>query len=332
MIQDYISQKSIVQGVHTVQELELLLAQKKPLNIMMGQTFDQGQPVDMLKYSFFIMNLSDRINNSASSGKSTWLLADHFITDINQDKSTTDIDADLKSRIEYLEKINRVYGANIQLVKSSDICATKNYQDNLHKLYTEAKSNPSFKELVLQAVPADRRHNTDAMRYPFEELATIQTLDVNIKVGPPYEILYDIPARDIAEKIQFNKYVAIQLTKSLPLGNPDLTDKVAQEIVTYGILPYKKDSKGLGAYRIDAVNDTMDSITALINSTTDKRAIVDLYILTQQAKMRLTGIRNDDSTLITDDIYTTLLYTSDDILKKITIAAYSAHIHEPMHK
>ena len=61
MLKEYLSQEKLVQSVLTVEELESLARNRDSLNLMMGLTFDKGQPLDMLKYSLFIMSLSDII-------------------------------------------------------------------------------------------------------------------------------------------------------------------------------------------------------------------------------------------------------------------------------
>src|SRR3989338_9961044 len=196
MIHEYLSQKALVQNVSTLEELEERVKSGKPLNIMMGQTFDSGQPVDMMKYALFMLNLSDRLQDVGVDVTSNWLIADHFIVDINQDQSAMEARKQVEQRIDYLRRLNEVYGGNIGFVLSSELSGREDYKRNLEILFAEAGKNSRFKGLVLRAVPADRRSNLNALRYPFEELATIQTMGADVKVGPPYETLYDGPARD----------------------------------------------------------------------------------------------------------------------------------------
>ena len=49
MLEKYLSQRALVQNVLTIDDLLQKTAERKRLNIMMGQTFDEGQPVDMMK-------------------------------------------------------------------------------------------------------------------------------------------------------------------------------------------------------------------------------------------------------------------------------------------
>lgn len=289
MIREYLSQKALVQNVATIGELEQRVKSGKPVNMMMGQTFDSGQPVDMMKYALFMMNLSDALHDAGVDVTSNWLIADHFIVDINQDQVAAEARKQVEQRIGYLQRLNEVYGGNIGFVLSSDLSGREDYKRNLDILFKEANINPQFRELVLRAVPEDRRNNPNALRYPFEELATIQTMDADVKVGPPYEAFYDGPAREFAPVVGFNKYIAIYLTRAFPLGKPEIPAGASQEIEQFGVLPYKKGSKGLGDYRIDPINDGLDAVKDLIWNTKDIRALIDLALICEMAQQRREG-------------------------------------------
>lgn len=240
MIEQFLSQKLLVENVITVGDLKDRMASSGHINIMMGQTFDDGQPVDMLKYALFMMNLGDIIHSAGVEVTPRWLIADHFITDINQDQEAARVQEQVQKRMAFLERLNSVYGGNIGVVLSSELSRSEEYRKNLEVLFAEGENNQHFREEVLKAVPADRRGHPNAYRYPFEELATIQSMNTDIKVGPPYERHYDEPARDIAPIVGFNRYVAIQLTRSYPFGTPEIPASIAREIEAFGILPYKK--------------------------------------------------------------------------------------------
>src|SRR3989344_3018741 len=113
MIRKYLSQKALVQNVATIGELEQQINLGKPINMMMGQTFDAGQPVDMMKYALFMMNLSDALQGAGVDVTSNWLIAVHFIVDINQDQAAAEAKKQAEQRIAYLQRLNEVYGGNI---------------------------------------------------------------------------------------------------------------------------------------------------------------------------------------------------------------------------
>lgn len=289
MIREYLSQKALVQNVATMDELEERVKSGKPVHMMMGQTFDAGQPVDMMKYALFMMNLSGTLQDAGVDVTSNWLIADHFIVDINQDQAAAEAKKQAEQRISYLQRLNEVYGGNIGFVLSSELSGREDYRKNLDILFAEADKNPRFRELVLKAIPEDRRDNPNALRYPFEELATIQTMDTDVKVGPPYEALYDEPAREFVPVVGFTKYIAIQLTRAFPFGRPGIPAGASQEIEQFGVLPYKKGSKSLGECRIDPINDDLEKVKELISSTRDIRALIDVLVIAEQARQRLEG-------------------------------------------
>lgn len=332
MIEKYLSQKELVQRVLTVEELKDKAGSGKTLNMMMGQTFDEGQPVDMMKYALFMMNLADILRQDGVHVTTRWLIADHFITDINQELEATKAIDQVDRRVSYLERINRVYSGNIDIVFSSQLSQQDEYRKNLEILLREADRNEGFRERALKSIPEDRRNNPNALRYPFEELATIQSMDTDIKVGPPYEIHYDEPARDIAPLVGFNRYVAIHLTRGFPFGSPTIPPDINEEIEAFGVLPYKKDSKGLGSYRIDPINDGIKRVQRLVAATMDNRAIIDLLVITEQARQRLEG-QVDPSGVekIFEKTYNPATERQNfKELQKLALESYVRYIHEPL--
>ena len=333
MIEKYLSQKELVQSVSTIEDLRDKSGSGKTLNIMMGQTFDDGQPVDLMKYALFMMTLEDFLKEGGTQVTTKWLIADHFITDINQELEAAKAREQASRRIDYLQRINSVYGGNIGIVLSSELSLQDVYRQNLAILLAEADSNEDFREKALRAVPEDRRSNPNALRYPFEELATIQSMDTDIKVGPPYEIYYDEPAREIASIVGFNRYVAINLTRGFPFGNPTIPLAVNEEIEAFGILPYKKDSKGLGSYRIDPTIDSIESAQRLVTATIDSRAIIDLLVIAGQARQRLEGwVDPSGVEKILEKTYNSATERQSlNALQELALELYVRYIHEPLH-
>ena len=342
-IEQYLSNGLVVQDVLTLTDLKAKIGEKKPINIMMGQTFDDGQPVDMMKYALFIMGLCDVLKAQGIDASANWLIADHFITDINQEGEASKVKKLVEKRVNYLQQINRTYGGNIGIVLSSELSQQPRYQQNLDALIQEADSNDDFRRKVLEAVPEDRRGNPNAFRYPLEELATIQTMGADIKVGPPYERYYDEPAREIAGAVGFNKYVAIHLTRGFPFGNPEITEETTiKNIDEFGILPYKIASKGLGNFRIDTVVDGMEKVTELVMATRTVRPIIDLIAITDQARERISGALNPD--FILDSLkrkdLEQLALSGDvqqgsslfDSLRAFALRNYREYIHNPLNK
>lgn len=342
-IERYLSNKALVQSVLTIDDLRKRVEIGNPINMMMGQTFDEGQPVDMMKYAFFMMNLSDIFSEGGIQVSARWLIADHFITDINKDEEIAKVREQVKRRVSYLQQLNKIYRGNIGVVFSSELSQSDQYKYNLKVLIEEADANKDFREKVLEAVPEDRRNNPNTFRYPLEELATIQTMNTDIKVGPPYEKYYDEPARKIAPIVGFNHYVAIHLTKGFPFGNPEiaLDTTITRDIEAFGILPYKIGSKGLANYRIDTVYDGTEKVTKLVTATRDVRAIINLLVVTEQARQRLEGKTGSSFTLdrfsgydlarLLEDRNIILAEVQLETLRDLSIKSYIEYIYKQLH-
>ena len=278
-------------GILTGRELEELAAAGRPISIMMGQTFDDGQPIDLLKYALVLMNLQEELERAGNAVRCTWVIADHFIVEINRDQDEASARLQVDERIDFLERLNRTYGGRLEFALSSELSRTERYRAVLAKLLAEADSNPDFRERALRAVPEDRRDNPGALVYPFEEMATIASMDADVKVGPPYERFYDEPARGFGPAMGLKKFIGIYLTRCYPFGDPRIEPELAAEIERFGILPYKKGSKGLGDFRIDPLNDPPEAVEALLRTTTDPRALTDLAALLALAQARRPGDR-----------------------------------------
>lgn len=288
MLEKYLSQKGLVNKVLTIPEIISLSKGDNKINIVMGQTFDSGQPLDMMKYAIFMMDLKDLISQESKGiVKSSWIIADHFMTSINKEKSFNEATNQAKKRINYLKKLNQIYSGNIEFVLSSQLIKSKEYKNNLLMFKELCERNHDLKKQLLESVPLDRRSNPLAFNYALEELATIQTLGTQIKIGPPYEAKYDIPAREFSKNGGIKKYSAIYLTKCLPLGNPSINNSIQEEINNFGVLPYKINSKGLARNRIDPTKDNLQKVNTLIDRTNHKENLLGLLVILEMAKRRL---------------------------------------------
>ncbi|MEK6830409.1 MAG: hypothetical protein AABX77_00060 [Nanoarchaeota archaeon] len=319
-LEEYLTQKTLIEKVLTIDEITAMSKKNKNISIEMGQTFDEGQPLEMIKYALFIMNLQDLISQQGASVSSHWIIADHFMTSINKDKEIEQAKKQAKDRVDFLELLNKTYNGNIGSIYSSDLSKLPEYQENLSILKIKIKEDEIFRSRVSKSVPEDRRNNPEAINYSLEELAVIQTMKTDIKIGPKSEIMYDEPARKFAPLTSFKKFSAIHLTNSYLFGDPKIPDNVKKEIEEFGILPYKKNSKGLGEYRIDPVNDSLDRITNLINNTEDRRTLIGLA---QTCKLISMKLGEDFNYKIPNDLKS---------LKKLSINLYDKYIKNPLVK
>lgn len=285
MLMQYLEQPHLVSRILTPEELEPMIASKRPLKMMMGQTYDKtgGQPLDLLTYSLFIMNLQDLLRQEGIESSSMILIADHFLTEINKEMTKEEAQYHGGARQSFLARVNQLYGGNISFEFSSTLKRTDDYQLALLMLGDAFKSNPRFANLVKEAVPEDRRHLPGAFQYPLDELASIVSVGTDIKIGPPYELYYDGIAREYAPQMGLKGYVAVHLRNSLPLGNPPTPLSELPD----GVLPYRFGSKGLGDHRIDVGNLDVKRAERLINSTNNPDVLMNLIVASDLARQRL---------------------------------------------
>jgi hypothetical protein len=288
MLEEYLSQKRLVDKVLTFQEIEKKISKNKTINIMMGQTYDYGQPINLLKYSLFIINLQNILKQEGVDSKSSILLADHFMTDFNKEMSEDEAYDLGKKREYFLKEVNKKYSGNIDIIYSSKLSKTEKYKGILDILEKEKNTNTEFRETILKAVPEKKRNNPDALKYPFEEIACVISLDTDIKIGPKYEIFYDKPARNSSDILGMKRFSAIHLSNSYLLGiDPVIDQKIKNEIDEFGILPYQIKSKNLQDYRIDLGNLDVNKLNGLIDSTINKKSLLDILVISELAKQCL---------------------------------------------
>lgn len=282
---EYLEQPHLISRIITPEELDVITTNKKPLKIMMGQTYDKtdGQPLDLLTYSLFIMNLQDLLKQENIETSSTVLIADHFLTEINKEMTEEEAYFFGNSRQNFLSNVNQLYCGTISFEFSSSVKETDDYQLILLMLKDKFKNDSKFANLIKETVPKDKRHLKDAFRYPLEELTSIVSLGTDIKIGPPYELYYDNIAREYAQELGLKKYVAIHLTNSLPLGNPP----VRLSELPDGVLPYRFGSNGLEDYRIDLGNLDFKKVEKLVNATNNPLILINLIITADLARQRL---------------------------------------------
>jgi len=315
----YLNASGVVEGY----TLQADLGNRGDLAIMMGQTFDDGQPLDLIKFGLLMADIQDVARQNQIDSTASWLIADHFISEINKDQPKSAVNMQGQDRLGYLDRINRAFGLNIGFVLSSQLSETPKYKQKLDQLTEESEKNPEFREAILLAVPEDRRADPASIRYPIEEIATITSLDTDIKIGPVYERKYDDPTRNIASRIGFKVFASIYGTRGYLFGSPVVDEDVRSSVEEFGILPYKINSKGQRSHRIDPINDQPDKVEKLIFDTDDPRAIMDLVAILSLASRR---VQSDHLPPLE------LEKPASDItqVKKLAFNAYLCYIYNPL--
>lgn len=287
MVMRYLEQSNLVSRILTPEELESILTTKRPLKIMMGQTYDKtgGQPMDLLTYSLFIMNLEDLLRQSNIESSSMILIADHFLTEITGEMTEGEAQYHGNARRDFLSKVNQLYNGNISFEFSSSLKKRDDYQLTLLMLEDTFQKDSGFASLINEAVPKDKKNLPRAFQYPLDELTSIVNVGTDIKIGPPLELYYDKIIRKYAPELGLKSYVAIHLRNSLPMGNPPIPLSKLPD----GVLPYRFGSKGLSDYRIDLNIVNSRKAERLINSSNNTEALMAVIVTADLARQRLEG-------------------------------------------
>ena len=101
--------------------------------------------------------------------------------------------------------------------------------------------------------------------YSFDEITTI--MDLDIKVGPPREDLYDNIARELARREGKAPLMSLFLTPTFPVGKNWAYFFAQEGIEDHGITAYKAGSKRLQDFRILPGRTTAEQAKSLIDSS-----------------------------------------------------------------
>ena len=141
--------------------------------------------------------------------------------------------------------------------------------------------------------------------YSFDEITTI--IDLDVKVGPPREDLYDNIAREISRQRGQKGLMSLFLTPTFPLDMNWAYFFAHEGIEDHGITAYKGDSKRLQKHRIIVGSSQSDKVKELLNSSFISadlelpNSVLDIGIIAEMARKRL---ENDDSPItLADDFY-----------------------------
>lgn len=279
-----------------------------PIKLFYGETYDdKGNTIDSLKYYLFVSNLAKSIKEADRLSEATILIADtaacRNVGTENQNYYMTLGE----ERANFVKKVNDVYKTGLHVQKMSEYINSPDFINEREKIIEQCKSNPTLMEAIEKTVP-ESKVDTERQKgflYSFDEIATIINLDV--KVGPPREDLYDNVARTIAETGNKKQVMSLFLTPSFPIGLNWDYFFTFEGIEDHGITAYKAGSKGLQKNRIIIERSNPDYIRELINNSfisTNRslpNPVLDIGIICEMAKNRLED--NDDSITLADDFF-----------------------------
>jgi len=308
-LKSLLTQKGLVlQSPSTEEILARAKSKKQPLKIFYGETYDNyGNTIDSMKYYFFVSEFAKTLKQEGVEVDPIILIADTA--------ACRNVSPDLErkymrlgdERVEFVEKANEVYGLGLRVLRMSEYIHTKEFQDERERIMQICKSDQDLMAGVEKTVPESKieEERKKGFMYSFDEITTIMDLDV--KVGPPREDLYDNIARELARREGKAPLMSLFLTPTFPVGKNWAYFFAQEGIEDHGITAYKAGSKRLQEFRILPGRTTAEQAKSLIDNSfisTDPslpNPILDLGIICEMARRNL---ENDFSPIsLADEFY-----------------------------
>ncbi len=278
------------------------LVSPNPIKLFYGETYDEkGNTIDSMKYYFFVANLADALRVDGFTVDPAILIADSAACrNVGKDKQAHYMYLG-NERVKFVERVNEIYGTGLRIIKMSDFIDSEEFVRKREQIKAICAQDPELMEAVEKTVPESKlsiERGKDFL-YSFDEITTI--IDLDIKVGPPREDLYDNVARTITEHRDQKGLISLFLSPTFPIGVNWSYFFVNEGIENHGITAYKAASKGLARNRVIIGQSNPDDIKNLINNTFLSQdpalpnPILDIGIISEMARKRL----EDDATQIT---------------------------------
>ena len=298
-LQSLLSQKGIVLQTPNTEDVLTRAKESSPIKLFYGETYDHtGNTIDSMKYYFFVANLAQSLIQEGFKVNPTILVADSA--------ACRNVSAELEykykklgeARADFVLAVNEVYKTNLNVLKMSDYLNTEAFQTELKKVMNICKSDSELMDKVEKSVPESKQEieRKKGFMYSFDEITTIMNLDV--KIGPPREDLYDNIARQIAKIENSRELMSLFLTPTFPLGKKWDYFFSNEGIEHHGITAYKGGSKRLQDYRILVGRTLPEYAEELINSSFIStnpelpNPVLDTGLICEMARKRL---EEDDS-------------------------------------
>lgn len=284
------------------------LVSPQPIKLFYGETYDErGHPIDSMKYYFFVSFLADALRQEGFTVDPSILIADTAAVRNVGEKNERFYMSLGQERYHFVERVNEIYGTGLRLVRMSDYIDSPQFLEERDRIMETCRADEELMQAVERTVPeskVDIERNKKFL-YSFDEITTIMDLDV--KVGPPREDLYDDVARRIASQRGQRQLMSLFLTPTFPLGMNWAYFFANEGIEDHGITAYKAGSKQLQRNRVVIGHSNPDYIRDLIKdsfiSTNPAlpNPVLDIGIICEMARKRL----EHDSSPITlaDDFY-----------------------------
>lgn len=283
----------------SAEEIRERAKQVRKIRLFYGETYDAaGNTIDSMKYYFFVANLSQSLREEGFETEPTILVADTA--------ACRNVSSDLQNkymglgteRSGFIEHINNVYNTKLNILRMNEYIDSPEFQKELQEVMRICESDLELMAKVEKTVPESKIEieRSRGFMYSFDEITTI--VDLDVKVGPPREDLYDNIARDIARKMGRKELMSLFLTPTFPVGMNWAYFFVNEGIEYHGITAYKGGSKRLQDNRILVGRSDPEYIREKINASFISNnpevpnPVLDIGIICEMARKRL---ENDDS-------------------------------------
>ncbi len=305
-----LSTNGLVQQTPSASEIRdrATIVAPEPIKLFYGETYDDtGNPIDSMKYYLFVANLAEALAQEGSTVDPSILIADTAACR-NVGRNQEDYYMRLgENRAKFVKQVNDTYKTGLRVVKMSDYINSPEFTEERDRVMKVCLESVDLMERVEKTVPQSKLEieRDKGFLYSFDEITTIKDLDV--KVGPPREDLYDDIARRIAEAEDTRGLMSLFLTPTFPIGMKWSYFFSNEGIEDNGITAYKAGSKRLQGNRIIVQKSNPGQIRDLIResfiSTNPSlpNPVLDIGIISEMARKRLD---HDDSPItLADDFY-----------------------------
>jgi hypothetical protein len=307
-LEKLLSQRGLVLQTPSAEKIRTRAKTSSPTKLFYGETYDEnGATIDSMKYYFFVDELNRSLIEEGFETDPAILIADTAACRNVLDDSEREYMKLGEERARFVEVVNDIYGTNLRVVKMSEYINSREFQEHLRGIIETCQTDGRLMEMVEQTVPQSKLNDErkSGFGYSFDEIATI--IDLDVKIGPPREDLYDNVAREIAEMEGIDLLMSLFLTPTFPLGKGWDYFFANEGIETHGITAYKGGSKRLQRHRV-LIGKTRPEYAAQLLDTsfisddpTLPNPILDIGIISEMARKKLE--RDDSPITLADDFY-----------------------------
>lgn len=326
-----LSQKGLVYNPGNLDLINKIKSLKHTIKILYGETYDvYGDPIDSMKYYLFAANLADSLKKEGHDAESIILIADSAACR-NESKNLHPKLMRLgEKRKKLVENINSVYKTDLKVVRMSEYLDSPEFKKIVSAVQDICRSNPEFESLLEKSVPESKIEieKEKEFMYSIDEISSIFYFNLDIKIGPPREHLYDDLSRLLAQKLGKQELISVYLTPSYPVGVQFDYFIKHPEIEKYGVTAYKAGSKRMHENRIVIGRTGAEELEKLINNSflpTNPRLpnpVLDMAIISEMAKQRIT--ESSEQMMLYEDFYSGKIKPEE--LRKDTLSKVKTYI------